>query len=295
MVASITENAAGEDPDDGYLGSQLQFNCGPLDNVLEYLVGTNSYRQHGNTSRRSDIVMDYVVVDPPRALSFVQRAMLCGIAMNVMVFLTESVIRFVSYPKAVMINPSIALWLTVNKALQFMQVPLRTFLLVLLARLRGRRRQEIMYCMAVLTTCRLWFWSKCLTLVNYMWYGVGFAFSSTLNIRSEEWITTMAAYVLGVILFRIVVTFVLVYQILPTSSTRSMHKPPDRRAHLALPSCLYKDTSNLKSTTCGICLDEFDQEDTLRVLNCRHGFHAICIDAWLSRSRSCPLCMGPVI
>ncbi|XP_042416761.1 E3 ubiquitin-protein ligase ATL9-like [Zingiber officinale] len=42
---------------------------------------------------------------------------------------------------------------------------------------------------------------------------------------------------------------------------------------------------------CAVCLAEFGCDDTLRVLpRCGHGYHAECIDPWLLRHATCPLC-----
>eukprot|EP00928_Gymnodinium_smaydae_P092172 TRINITY_DN75983_c0_g1_i1.p1 TRINITY_DN75983_c0_g1~~TRINITY_DN75983_c0_g1_i1.p1 ORF type:complete len:215 (+),score=3.49 TRINITY_DN75983_c0_g1_i1:25-669(+) len=54
------------------------------------------------------------------------------------------------------------------------------------------------------------------------------------------------------------------------------------------------------STTCCICLDELERDQTVIQLKCHHFFHADCADAWLSRCSSrkhelfvCPLrCPG---
>ncbi|XP_042475235.1 E3 ubiquitin-protein ligase ATL31-like [Macadamia integrifolia] len=49
---------------------------------------------------------------------------------------------------------------------------------------------------------------------------------------------------------------------------------------------------------CAVCLSEFEDEDTLRLLpSCDHVFHPDCIDAWLSKHTTCPVCranLGPV-
>ena len=46
-------------------------------------------------------------------------------------------------------------------------------------------------------------------------------------------------------------------------------------------------------TTCVICMDEFDKEDsnTICEMPCGHIFHKSCIEKWLSESdASCPIC-----
>jgi len=47
-------------------------------------------------------------------------------------------------------------------------------------------------------------------------------------------------------------------------------------------------------TGCFICLVEFEDDDEVRRLPCRHDFHQGCIDMWLKRDRRCPLCMCPI-
>lgn len=60
----------------------------------------------------------------------------------------------------------------------------------------------------------------------------------------------------------------------------------------------------LSQTECGICLEGYSQcvpcdettnEHQLRTLPCKHTFHAHCIDQWLGRSVTCPMCKGSVL
>lgn len=46
--------------------------------------------------------------------------------------------------------------------------------------------------------------------------------------------------------------------------------------------------------TCAICLCPFEAGDDVKQLPCSHIYHPECIDAWLRRDATCPLCKQPV-
>lgn len=47
---------------------------------------------------------------------------------------------------------------------------------------------------------------------------------------------------------------------------------------------------------CAVCLSEFDDDETLRLLpKCNHVFHPECIDAWLASHVTCPVCRANLI
>ncbi|ORY73308.1 hypothetical protein LY90DRAFT_503161 [Neocallimastix californiae] len=56
------------------------------------------------------------------------------------------------------------------------------------------------------------------------------------------------------------------------------------------------DIKNLLGSTgtqCIICLCEYEDQDELRVLHCKHAFHKQCIDQWISKYvNNCPVCRG---
>ncbi|KAJ0986615.1 hypothetical protein J5N97_004989 [Dioscorea zingiberensis] len=42
---------------------------------------------------------------------------------------------------------------------------------------------------------------------------------------------------------------------------------------------------------CSVCLSEFESDDEVRLLTvCGHAFHPECIDTWLGRKKTCPVC-----
>ncbi|KAF7138584.1 hypothetical protein RHSIM_Rhsim07G0237800 [Rhododendron simsii] len=48
------------------------------------------------------------------------------------------------------------------------------------------------------------------------------------------------------------------------------------------------------SSTCAICLEHFRREERCRVFPaCKHMFHAQCIDLWLAKRLTCPVCRAP--
>jgi len=53
-------------------------------------------------------------------------------------------------------------------------------------------------------------------------------------------------------------------------------------------------TEGAENEVCVVCQDEFQLNDLAKRLNCRHVFHAHCIDSWLERSSLCPICNGEV-
>ncbi|XP_059630284.1 RING-H2 finger protein ATL54-like [Cornus florida] len=52
----------------------------------------------------------------------------------------------------------------------------------------------------------------------------------------------------------------------------------------------------IESTDCSVCLSEFQEDDTLRLLpKCNHAFHIPCIDTWLRSHTNCPLCRAGIV
>lgn len=60
--------------------------------------------------------------------------------------------------------------------------------------------------------------------------------------------------------------------------------------------CSYKRGDGLiERTDCPVCLNEFEEDESLRLLpKCNHAFHISCIDTWLRSHTNCPLCRAGI-
>lgn len=65
----------------------------------------------------------------------------------------------------------------------------------------------------------------------------------------------------------------------------------------AITVCKYKKGEGLiDGTDCSVCLSEFQEDETLRLLpKCNHAFHVPCIDTWLRSHTNCPMCRAPIV
>ncbi|KAM6561417.1 hypothetical protein CsatA_030656 [Cannabis sativa] len=61
--------------------------------------------------------------------------------------------------------------------------------------------------------------------------------------------------------------------------------------------CRYRKGEGLiEGTDCSVCLNEFREDETLRLLpKCSHAFHIPCIDTWLRSHTNCPLCRAHIV
>mmetsp|Transcript_29479 Transcript_29479/g.28629 ORF Transcript_29479/g.28629 Transcript_29479/m.28629 type:complete len:90 (-) Transcript_29479:45-314(-) len=49
-----------------------------------------------------------------------------------------------------------------------------------------------------------------------------------------------------------------------------------------------KEDSSLSK--CLICMEVYEVEESIRTMPCLHYFHTGCIDKWLTRGKTCPIC-----
>ncbi|KAK6805481.1 hypothetical protein RDI58_003266 [Solanum bulbocastanum] len=65
----------------------------------------------------------------------------------------------------------------------------------------------------------------------------------------------------------------------------------------AITICKYKTGEGIiEGTECCVCLSEFEEDETLRILpKCNHAFHIPCIDTWLRSHTNCPMCRAGIV
>lgn len=60
----------------------------------------------------------------------------------------------------------------------------------------------------------------------------------------------------------------------------------------AIPVCIDLEIKNIE---CSICYDEYIVGHNIKILPCGHFYHDFCIDLWLDKSVSCPVCRSNFI
>ncbi|XP_050100076.1 uncharacterized protein LOC126580838 isoform X2 [Anopheles aquasalis] len=92
--------------------------------------------------------------------------------------------------------------------------------------------------------------------------------------------------------FIIMVLFMIARCIRERRRTLRRRLPPSLLRRMGI----VKFVKGMHYETCAICLEDFVENDRLRVLPCRHAYHALCIDPWLTKSRRvCPICKRRVL
>ncbi|UKJ88111.1 hypothetical protein MACJ_000554 [Theileria orientalis] len=280
------------------LGSSLQIN-NSLGHVVEYLVCLKKFRDSEGGANRSmsDPLIELVLFSPFRALMFIKLSILFSIFVSLLLCVPEILVsRLNNFPCEKCLKV-ITVWLFVYRMIVLSQFTFRVLFFYIFSQLDNKASQEVIYCMYVITQGRGWVMSRKLTSFSYFWYGLGMILHRLPNMCNRRWLYAFIFYILSVNVMRFAVTVILYYITFPPSheTAKRLHIG----AHLVLPKCSYKqarlESKHLKSVTCGICLEDFTDEDILRLLTCSHGFHANCIDLWLSRSVNCPLCMKTLI
>ncbi|XP_077097590.1 RING finger protein 215 isoform X3 [Siphateles boraxobius] len=58
--------------------------------------------------------------------------------------------------------------------------------------------------------------------------------------------------------------------------------------------CDQTQTQPVETDSCAVCLEQYNNNQCLRVLPCLHEFHRDCVDPWLLLQQTCPLCKRSV-
>jgi len=91
--------------------------------------------------------------------------------------------------------------------------------------------------------------------------------------------------------------FLAMYYLIRRAYSRWARRNRRRTVHLRLPTTRYRPKENSETEIvchndiCAVCMEEFSDGLPIKVLPCKHGFHADCIIPWLRGfSDECPIC-----
>lgn len=144
----------------------------------------------------------------------------------------------------------------------------------------------------------LWLF-RVLNMFSIVWSMVGIVYlrnasrEITENTLERKLVIIIIVIELVVLALSILLSLVIfLFALRPVLSSRHVVQGATKEDLSRLRSFRYSG-EEFESTTCSICLSEYQPEEVLRELPCavsNHVFHAACIDEWLMQKLSCPIC-----
>ena len=216
--------------------------------------------------------------------------------------LAVSIVEWTAVPR-MCVQPPLRAWLFTESIAQLVCVPL-SFLSRMVMMRAGRARG----CGAV----TLALMARAGNLFMFSWFIVGMvwmvaAFGGTLRCSSELPLTwhVMLVVLVAEIVVLAAATGVLVFscitviaRMLIMSNGGQLREAGRRGAsaeeiteHSEVRPFRAEDFPDAEDAKCVVCLGEYEEGDQLRYLRCNHHFHIECVDEWLKRQSSCPLCV----
>ncbi len=200
-------------------------------------------------------------------------------------------------------QPPLRMWLLIESIAQIVCVPVSLLSRMVMAR-AGRARG----CGAVSLALA----ARVVNLFMFSWFVVGMvwmvaAFSSTLQCSTELPLTwhVMLVILVAEIVALSVATACLIFSCITVvarmliMSNGGQFREAGRRGasaeeiteHSDVRPFRAQDFPDAEDAKCVVCLGEYEEGDQLRYLRCNHHFHIECVDEWLKRQGSCPLCV----
>ncbi|XP_049288312.1 uncharacterized protein LOC125766410 isoform X1 [Anopheles funestus] len=136
-----------------------------------------------------------------------------------------------------------------------------------------------------------------LSIIESYLYDRGYALVITddipFNISNNLIIPFAIVVGLCFIIMRVLQVLFMIIRCIRERRRRMRHRLP---ARVLRRIGIVKFAKGMNFDVCAICLEDFVENERLRVLPCRHAYHAICIDPWLTKNRRvCPICKRKVI
>jgi len=194
-------------------------------------------------------------------------------------------------------------WLCIHCGLQLLQLPLRTCVMHCLHKARLQETDTVMReSIEWLTTSLPWKLNKIVSFLAYGWLVLGVVW--VLHAGSCQ-LSSVCMFLIVVAGAKFLLTWVLFQYLIPAPQQQEEEHPEelDDLQHqgaswelidsMPIVTHVLVD-SDVAQDTCVVCLSDFDDGQSLRRLPCCHMFHQGCIDEWLSRRKSCPLCLQDV-
>eukprot|EP01066_Platyproteum_vivax_P015637 Platyproteum_vivax@DN6888_c0_g1_i2.p1 len=247
----------------------------------------------------SDALLDIAVQYPEELVWFIKVVTFFGTLSGVLISIPCLVFLYLHWAGSASCDRPLRMWLLLHCALQLVQAPVRLVFFIQVSRFQ-LMGQSILSCFRRLTCSSAWRASKMISLFIYGWFILGVVWVlNTTSCQHAPALYHLAVAVVCTACSRIFITLLCFYKSFPqrvrvVGANKRTVMGADQKTLDALPVLIYGSPQNENDKSCSICLSDFECGDQLRELPCCHAFHLSCIDQWLVKNCTCPLCLRDI-
>jgi len=234
---------------------------------------------------------------PYESIKFFRKLILCAFLSGTAATIPGAILVYKTWDEEEFCSATFRFYHILRILLFLFQVPLRIYMMVKFREAdRERTTHGVVNRLLELSRSRPWRFNQYAGALVYVLFALGlwllFYYKKQCDVNAPELYHLCLATLL---LFG--VQFILAFRWL-----RSIISPP---AMPGASSKVIEDNSTTKIfraeqddcaklEMCRICLSDYEDEEVIRFLICKHHYHAVCIDHWLKAKKVCPLCHSPI-
>lgn len=248
-----------------------------------------------NHASREDPLVNVVQLHPQETLWFVKVVTLFGGISGVLVSIPCAIFLSMYWTPCGYCNRPLRYWILVQCMLQLFQSPVRLGFYLRICK-APTNNSDLQAWFRQLTDSRAWRISKMVSVATYGWFILGVVWLlNSMHCKSCPGLYRLCLAVVFTAIGRLLVTLIVFYHSFqPAEQADAAPEPRGASQDLIDSIPVEQFSAETSEVSCAVCLSDFEKQDMLRRLPCKHSFHSACVDKWLKQNKVCPLCVQDV-